>query len=457
MKQIQLTLILFCLFAQTIFAQKEGYNWFFGSGAGLSFQTTPPTFVAGSPINTPEGCSAISDAEGNLLFYTDGMSVWNKNHTAMPNGTGLYGNFSSTQSGVIIPFPNSSTKYYVFTVEQTGNINGLCYSIVDMTLNGGLGDVTTKNIQLHTPSTEKITAVKHATLNAYWVITHPLNTNAFYVYLIDNNGVNHNPVVTSIGRIHEQALGYLKASPDGSKIGIARQGGGVDGFVEIFDFNNLNGTLSNPITFINQSQAYGLEFSADSKKMYFTTLARGTRIAVNQVDLSLPTNTQIFNSLLKIDSVRCPVRGALQLAPDRKIYIAKSNSTYLGVIHQPELAGTACGVQDSAVFFGTALCKNGLPTFIQSYFLPYNQIVINQTCIEYPINFSLDNTLNVASVLWLFGDGTSSTELAPAHIYTSAGTFTVQVTVNYTNGAIQNFTKEIIIYEKNEIHIIQAN
>ena len=75
-------------------------------------------------LTTNEGCATISSSTGDLLFYTDGITIWNKNHIIMSNGTGLMGDPSSTQSATIVPLPGSSTLYYVFTLDAYGHSNG---------------------------------------------------------------------------------------------------------------------------------------------------------------------------------------------------------------------------------------------------------------------------------------------------------------------------------------------
>jgi len=113
--------------------------WFFGYFSGVDFQTNGnPIGANGGQTNAYEGTSCISDNAGNLMFYTDGITVWDKNHNIMPNGTGLMGNYSSSQSGMICPIPNNPDQWYIFTIWPS---NGLRYSIVDMTLNSGLGAV----------------------------------------------------------------------------------------------------------------------------------------------------------------------------------------------------------------------------------------------------------------------------------------------------------------------------
>ena len=111
--------------------QRQGNIWYFGENAGLDFNSGSPVVLTDGALSTTEGCATISDAEGKLLFYTDGISIWNKNHQVMSNGSGLYGDPSSTQSGVIIPAPGKDNMYYVFTISAGGEGEGFCYSIVD--------------------------------------------------------------------------------------------------------------------------------------------------------------------------------------------------------------------------------------------------------------------------------------------------------------------------------------
>jgi len=132
--------------------KKNTANWFFGSFAGLDFNSGSPVPLIGGQHIALEGGSTISDDNGNLLFYTDGSTVWNKNHGIME--TGLLGSSknTSTQDGLIVKNPGSTTHYYIFTLDHfdVGVLNnGLRYSEVDMSLNGGLGGVVpaTKNTQ----------------------------------------------------------------------------------------------------------------------------------------------------------------------------------------------------------------------------------------------------------------------------------------------------------------------
>src|SRR2546421_1458715 len=113
-------LIFISLFS---FGQKEANIWYFGKNAGVDFSSGAPVAITNGKLNTDEGCATICDkTTGQLLFYTDGITVYDRTHTAMPNGTGLKGNKSSTQSSVIVPKPGSATQFYIFTVDaQAGH------------------------------------------------------------------------------------------------------------------------------------------------------------------------------------------------------------------------------------------------------------------------------------------------------------------------------------------------
>jgi hypothetical protein len=115
-------------------AQGEANIWYFGDRAGLDFNSGSATVLNDGQINTLEGCSTISSSSGQLLFYTDGSTVYDRTHQIMQNGTGLLGGSSSTQSSVIVPNPSNPNRYYIFTTSEANQSTGVCYSEVDKPL-----------------------------------------------------------------------------------------------------------------------------------------------------------------------------------------------------------------------------------------------------------------------------------------------------------------------------------
>ncbi|MFN2260439.1 MAG: T9SS type B sorting domain-containing protein [Psychroflexus sp.] len=442
----RLTILIIFLCSISNFAQGEANNWYFGNGAGITFNTNPPSSITDGQLSTNEGCSSISDANGDLLFYTDGRTIWNQEHQVMQNAnyfgdTGLHGDPSSTSSGLIVPHPTEPNLYFVFTVDephhnnafaypdqgpadQNGNPiseytdvtghsvpqdddgfnNGFNYSIVDMNLNNGLGDVVSgeRNNHLITydenntedvkyKSSEKITAVRGADCNSVWVITHFKNT--YYSFLIDDDGIDETPIESEVSpnistdNYRRAALGYLKASPNGDKLIVAHnttnfnQTGSQDsgdGNVYIYDFDNATGEVSNPLQLIDDVNAYGVEFSQEATKAYATVDDNGFKLY--QWDLE---SDDIPNSFVNIANTDFSASTALQLAPDGKIYHAVISSTTLAVIQNPEALGQEANYTQSTFSGAINLSPQsntfGLPPFIQSLFSSRINIVDDDT------------------------------------------------------------------------------
>src|SRR5690606_24861005 len=217
-----LSFLAFAFGTLTAMAQGETANWYFGKGAGLVFRGDTVTAVANSRLQTEEGSATISDKNGNLLFYTNGITVWNKHHRVMPNGNGLMGMKSSTQSALIIPKPAADSVFYIFTTDIQAQSNGLRYSVVNMNKDDGNGAITARNVFMIAPATEKLTAIRHSNNRDWWVIAHRWNSNAYMAYLVTAEGVNVEPVMSNVGTVHggahRKAIGYLVPSPDGTRL-----------------------------------------------------------------------------------------------------------------------------------------------------------------------------------------------------------------------------------------------
>lgn len=419
--------------------------WYFGNEAGLDFATNPPTPLTNSSMNAFEGCASIADPQGNLLFYTDGSMVWDRNHTPMPSGSGMNGNGGATQSAIIVPAPLNISKYYIFTVDTNGGPRGLQYSEVDMTLNGGNGDVSLKNVPLISPVTEKLTAVRHANGIDAWVIVHGWNNADFHVFSVTATGVNTTPITTNIGTVHggtfQNSHGALKSSPNAQKLASA-----VRGLREcqVFDFNNTNGQISNPITLSFGPQIYGVEFSDDSRFVYVGTTTNPANIHQFDLNAGNPAAVVASNTIV---ATHPGFIGALQLGFDLKIYICQFQSTSLAVIQQPRLQGLACGFASNAQFLGGKLSQYGLPNFLQSFFITAD-FSYQDTCSGEPTRFT---TIFAGpdSVRWNFDDpgsgpSNTSTQLNPQHIFAAGGSYDVELIV-YSGSLTDTVTKTINI------------
>ena len=439
--------LIFFIQASNSFSQGEGNNWYFGDEAAVNFGTDPPSNVLGSQMNVLGGNASISNQNGDLLFYTDGRDVWNRNNVQMPNGFDLMPHVGV--AALSVPHPGNANQYYIFSLDSPSwpVCYGFNYSIIDMSADGGLGDVIEKgNRLLGTEETSiKVTAVKHRSENAYWVITHGVDgadASTFYVFKISESGLDPNPQSFDIGSNHVLAnnryKGYLKLSPDGTLLASAIMKH-PNRCIELFDFNDLTGEISNYRTFgTNLISPYGLEFSLDGTKMYVTSVR-----SLYQFDF---TNGDAQTLLSHDDSDFTSYQG-LQIAPNGIIYMATGTSNtdrYIPGITNPYAAGTSCNFQKDLIDLYPNGVSVGFPIFVQSFFyeggFSYENICLGQTT-----QFTLTNTNNVQSVIWDFGDGGTSTLFNPSHTYTSAGSYLVQLTVTTNDNTDYNIEESVEI------------
>ena len=472
----RLTLFLFLSFiVQTpvVFGQLQNNNWVFGYGARVNFSGPIPVGSSNAAINSNESTASVSDpTTGQLLFYTDGRTVWNANNQVMPNGANLLGGLfnSCTQGALIVPFPEDSRRYYLFTLEELEALtsfpvvdNGLRYSVVDMTLNGGLGDVqvATLNTQLATDLTEKLIVISSSDIQGFWVIAHKKNANQFLAWKIDACGISTQPVVSTVGSnfasvpigATEAWSGAMDASPDGNRIGMP-----VDWSdrIEFFDFNKTTGIVSNPLT-VNVTddstpgflRKYGACFSPDGSKFYYTNFN-----SVYQLNLSTYTSAAIASSNTLIYSPVLEPNGypsaQIEQAPNNKLYVAIGNAGRLDEISNPNSLGLGCAYANNAVSLGSATCQLGLPAQV-----PLGEFAAGSTitflpdsCLQSYISFSISTASLINQINWNFGDPTSgannsSSNLNPSHLFSGIGTYQITAIVEfdcYTDTVTQNIT-----------------
>ena len=425
------------------YSQKVGNNWLFGD-FGLEFKSDTVVIRRDYAVHENRGMGIVSDTNGQLLCYTDGLSIWNRNHTIMPNGL----NMSTTQSGtkvqssVIVPKPGSNSIYYTFTVHPYNGQSGagLYYSIVDLTKDNGLGDVTLKGKKIQDQTDNKITAVYHNNGHDVWIITHRHNSNSYYTYLLTATGLTETPLISSVGKSFSSSLdGQLKASPDGSKIACSYNvSSSAEGF-SLFNFNNATGMLTNPLSFsmpVTYRGCGGLEFSPDAKKLFVYQSGSTGESALYQYDISNVTYDYINNSRTKLFQPMDNGLLEMQLAPNGKIYFTKgggqdSGTKYLGVVENPNDLGTDCIVKELGLYLDSASAFVArTPTFIQNYFFK-TSFTFSNACSGSFTDFNITNEAGLDSVKWDFGQGSTSVSRHPVFSYLLPGKYKVTLLAYY--------------------------
>lgn len=442
-----------------LLGQNETSKWYFGFNAGLDFMTNPPTVLTSGMAYTTEGSSSIADSGGNLLFYTKGDTIRNKLHQVMSNGGGLIGNQTTSQCSAIIKKPGSSNLYYVFTLAPNLLTPGFAYSLVDMNLASGYGSVTIKNTILYPDSSsEKLTVVKHCNRKDYWVIIHEFNSANFRAYLLSAAGVNTIAIMSSVGTVHtgQNWCGCMKAAPNGSKLALALYENPGQGNFELYDFNTSTGTVSNPLILTSFNSAYGCEFSSDGSKLYATPFAGNI---LYQYNLCAGSPSAIINSQVSFSVTSA---GQLQLASDGKIYVARWNKSALGVINNPNAAGTLCNYVDNGQSIAPKFSTLGLPNFNNDLlrFLPSYSYTFGIGNFCQTVSFLAPPLSTVAiacaassspftGLLWDFDDPSSaasntSAALNPTHVFSSSGLHRVKLLL-YTACGADTLSQNILV------------
>ena len=448
MEKVNLSYVLGFIICLSVpsFSQNENSKWYFGANAGLDFMTSPPTVINNGNITGPEACASISDQNGNLLFYTDGVQIWNAANNVMQGGAALLGHVSTTQC-LIVKKPKSSSIYYVFTLAQLGNANGFNYYVVDMTLASGLGAVVGSANFVYGPTSEKITGVRHCNGVDIWVVTHDYNSNVFRSFLLTPSGFNTSAVTSTVGTVQsssslDNSVGQMKISPSGKKLGLAIQAAGI---YELFDFNRATGIISNPITFnFGVYGTYGCEFSPDGTKFYGARYTTTTGVIYQWDVCASSSPTAIAASQYSFTTTS---RGiGMQRAIDGKIYLVKYTQSGLSAINNPNLSGVNCNYTTTGVSTGTRTCMLGLPNFMTDIAKPQPTAFTHtlnplQSCTTVSFSSIPITTVPVScaatpdsytSIKWLLGDPASgslntSTVQSPIHNYSGGGTFTVNL------------------------------
>jgi len=472
-------LLIFLIVVLNGFSQNQANNWFFGANAGLSFASSTPTNLTGGALTNSLGCSAISGTAGNLLFYTDGVTVYNSSHTVMPNGNGLHG-VDASQPAIIVKQPQSSHVYYIFTVGGFASNYGLEYSVVDMSLASGAGSVTIKNVVIDNNCRDKLTAGKHCNGDDLWIVSTTFSTtNAFYTSALLTPTGLATPISSAIAHgtssiINGQGVGsinpikgQMKMSPNSKKIAIRASYSSIFGSSSnnistcfqsmIADFNSSTGQLSivpgNTInsyygTYISSIHnhsifVHGCEFSPNSMFMYdyAQIIGSGTTLPnfeLQHSNLCDGSMVGVYNQ----ESSNVVDQGGkrqMQLGTNGKIYVATQGSTSIGVINNPNNVNGLATYTSMGASLGTATCQWGLPNFPGYYFeqkpFPIFSFTSGGSCLT--TTFSTppicSNTgYSVTGYQWNFGDPPSGTNnvsflASPSHTFSNTGSYTVSL------------------------------
>jgi gliding motility-associated-like protein len=464
-------LILILITPTGLHAQREADNWVFGYWAGLNFSTGDPVPFYYGPIspNLYLDGTEMSDTLGNLLFLFGNDIVYNNGEEIMQNGTGILpGHDGWRQTEIAVPMPGSDTKYYIFSVSGLYFLEGLYYSVIDMTLDGGKGAVTgEKNIKLEaaSPAQDKIFALKNSTGDGYWVITRLFNDDRYASFRVTASGVDPVPVYspTGIYRPFSSGSGPMRVSPDKKHLASCYWTDlDPPSALEICEFNAETGI----VTFNYLIEPYGkgkhlsgepsdCEFSPDSKYLYVQWLGISfSEDGIYQYNMKLADDSAAFynSGILLVEN-----RGAsIQLSNDGRIYFTyvtdpelwDIQEDYLGVINRPWEMGTACEVDTFGIYLGGRETSHFLPNIMLDFLYRFEWEADNY-CQGSAVHFIPHFIPTPDSIRWFFDEfapGSVSYELSPTYTFLESGIHEVAVDIWYPTGRFEHTSREIEIF-----------
>jgi gliding motility-associated-like protein len=445
-------------------SQQQGAKWYFGNQAGLDFSGGAPRPLTDGALNTIEGSSSIANTKGQLLFYSDGITIYDKDgkpmRSVIPGDTAtkpLGGNTRSTQSALIVPKPTCrgcDYLYYVYTTSEIRGTRQLTYSVVDMRENKGNGGIVQRNTPVYpgTLSSERSTSVRNDRDTTFWVITHDFGNNVFRVSHLTPSGTSTTQSF-SLGMPQDsvnKAEGYIKVGPadtTGGGVGNRPMAMVIPGpprnYVEVYTFNDSTGRITGPPRTIDLGpappKAYGVEFSPDGKQLYVSLLDtnRNGASQIVKYDLNLTDSTELAQSRVMVDSSTIRRYGALQIGQDGRIYVAVQGSRTLATIDNPN-GGLLDSLRFSPTgqFLGGKTSQLGLPNLVTNF----NQnsggpaFMYSDTCAGRPTQFQITPACPPLKEFYTlsYGDGSapySGTAAQASHTYRNPGTYFVSLRV----------------------------
>lgn len=435
-------------------------QWYFGEQAGIDFNDPDGTVAItdANLMNSPQASSSVSDLNGDLLFYTNGVTVWNKEHQIMLNGSNIGGDSTSMQGAMIVPLPGDTTTYYIFTSDPVygDNTYNMRYTVVDMKQDLMRGSVVQKNLPFFTNSTERMTALGLGQ-GITWLITHEFGNNQFKSYPLTPAGIG-DPVTSAAGSVlrldeEKMATAELQVAQAGQYIAMAIQDS-TDNFVELFEIDSVRGGVTQIAKIDIQEPApsliYGVEFSSGAEKLYISTNSNGSKLLQYDMDsIQAPTaEADIEATKFEMASSAGLEYGALQTGADGIIYMAVDGQTTIGTINNPASDDASASFVEDGFDLEGRTSRLGLPNFAQT--VPLTAMSpgasITNACLGQESIFDGSGTSIIDTYLWTFDDGTSAAVEDTTHTYNLPGTYNVSLRVTNRCGLDTTFIEPVDVF-----------
>tara|TARA_X000000950_G_scaffold93752_1_gene118020 strand:+ start:5172 stop:8615 length:3444 start_codon:yes stop_codon:yes gene_type:complete len=412
----------------------EANQWLFfnsfGSAYGLDFNVDPPVPVLENnlPPNADHCKTTLCDASGDVLFLCTGTEVLNRNFEVMPNGSELLGNTSSHYGSIIVQRPGDSDAYFVFhsSLPENAEEGGLYYSLIDETLEEGLGDVTLKNQFLGIYGQEALTCVRHCNLVDFWLLTYDQLEGRYLAWLVTQEGIATDPVISELSQDVFHTL-PLTPTAKGNRIMHGNY---------LMDFDASTGALSLAVDF-GLNDVVGWEFSGSGQYLYLFMGEFGT--SIYQVELNDVDESDPMAGASLINQPSGVVYFYPQRAPDGNIYIENAFGGDIARIVAPNLpAGQA---EFEPVFTNFQALINSFGNYFHRYVHGESLFVEGATavCAGSPQPYSVYGSQCLEGVVEWTVEGAGFTEVANGEIlvdFPASGTAVITATMALACGVV---------------------
>ncbi len=370
--------VFLLLTTQLLPAQGQGNWWYFGDSVLIDFNSGVPVVVPGTDKYALWSSAALSDAQGNLLLYTNGV-INNANHQAIANSPPFsnYSNLHLNNQGLLL-LPIGDSLVYQFNHYSSPTGPGkfaIYYSEIEPYANGSQGAATNSHIFALDSVEQQMAATRDASGEGWWIISHDMGKPIFrMIHVLPDGSIQTQFQTIGSPHVHD-GRSELTISPSGSKVAVAAHYGKV----EIFDFDRCTGELSffNAVEkdSIIENWIFGISFSPNEKLLYVSDTYYDSPTKTYQYCLD---SMNLMNSEVIVwetpysfpDTIR--TISIHELGPDGKIYISQVPPTpvselyvldTLAVIHSPDLPGLACDLRPRSLPlpYGKLSWKGNLP------------------------------------------------------------------------------------------------
>ena len=395
--------------------------------------------------NAGEKLTVTDPLTGDLLFYSDGINIYDATHQVMQNGNGIVSDGAGIQAlaSTLVPSLGGGVLYYFLHRDAAGN---LLYTVIDMSLPGNrpdgppAGQVLPGQKNVPTGISDRgdgMVTIASSDMSEFWIVTQNTtdgNYELFEVPAFSPGGSTFPSSGAPMNLTENVTASHMAYHPRNRQLAIVPSN---NANIQIIDFEEATTTLMfnraiNNSFVPNQTFGGSAGWSFDGTKLFFSrnTATDGNIYRIDLSD-SLASVQPVFDTPLA-ESM------SLMLAPDSNVYHiyreTPGSDQILGRINQPDSAITNL-MYESALFEGQGLGSNYFSQFMpQNNAMPLLEISVQEgtICMNNPIQFFPSFTppsVIPTNFEWDFqGTGLTSNLQSPIMSFESAGMVTVTLT-----------------------------